>query len=124
MSERNINTIRQMIERKNEWKPYSTSGTSVTPIINDYDHHPYSRWYRGVYYYPEPVIAEREAGWREQEQQCYSLNLPLKDEKEPQHCFSAPCSTVYPCYPEYLQKESDKQAMDTLLNNTCIVQYR
>jgi hypothetical protein len=57
---------------------------------------------------------------------CYRViepdNIPRPN--LPNNCFQAPCSTVYPCYPEYLTKYSDKEALDLILNKTCIVQYR
>ena len=105
-------------------KPYLANNMSVTNIVTDYDHWPYNRWYRGVYYYPEPIIAEREAGWRPLHNSCYAINIPSEPEQKPHNCFEAPCTTTFPCYPEYLTKQADKNALDTMINNACIIQYR
>ncbi len=94
------------------------------PIINDMDHHPYSRFYRGVYYFPEPIVFDREVGWRPSQDTCYDVNLPYIQEQQQNHCYQNACSTTLPCYPEYLKKNSDKLMLDTMLNNACIIQYR
>lgn len=121
ITDQNISAVRAQIAMKNS--PY-VYAPSITPILNDMDHHPYTRYYRGVYYHQNPVIIERETGWRSQREDCYNVQIPHKKDKEPHHCFQHACSTVFPCYPEYLEKESDKPLFDTLLNNACVVQYR
>ena len=105
-------------------RPYFATNKSVMNIVTDMDHHPYTRWFRGVYYYPDPVIMEREAGWRQQKNACYGLVMPQKPEKEPNHCFEIPCTTTLPCYPDYLAKYSDRDALNVMINKTCILQYR
>ena len=72
----------------------------------------------------EPVIAEREAGWRKRQDSCYKVNAPPIRDNYPNHCFQSACSTIYPCYPEYMTKYADKEAMDLLLNKSCVTQYR
>lgn len=121
MTEQNIHTVRSQIDKKLSGYHYAPS---IKPILNDMDHHPYTRYFRGVYYHPNPVIIEREAGWRPEKQPCNSLQIPPKKDRTPRHCYQNACSTVFPCYPEYLEKESDKPLLDTLLNRACIVQYR
>jgi len=150
----NVNYIRKQIEQKTSDRPYFANNNTVTHTVTDMDHHPYTRWYRGVYYYPEPIVFEREAGYRRLENNCYNLSipsevgrgalatsrggsgsgrggspdpdpqLPLEKPNDPRHCFEAACSIQYPCYPEYLQKFADKDALDIMLNKACIVQYR
>ncbi len=124
LNEQNIETVRKGIARKNGTQPYLANNKMVTNVVTDQDHFPYSRWFRGVYYFPEPVIAEREAGWRPRHNSCYDLVVPPMEEKVPNHCFQAACSTIYPCYPEYLTKYADNDTLDGLLNNSCIIQYR
>lgn len=119
-----IDFIRKQIDRKNSPKLYFANNMSATHIITDYDHWPYNRWFRGVYYYPEPIVAEREAGWRPIHNDCYSVNIPPKPESQPHNCFESACSTTFPCYPEYLTKQSDKNALDLMINKACIAQYR
>lgn len=124
MNERSIEHVRAMIKKKNTNNPFYATNNSVSPVVTDYDHHPYTRWFRGVYYYPDPIIAEREAGWREQENSCYDLVTPVQSEPNPDHCWEAPCSTIFPCRPKYLHRYADKELLDVMINNDCIVQYR
>lgn len=125
MTNVNVATVRTEISKiRQEDNLYRATSDSILPVLNDMDHHPYTRFFRGVYYYPDPVIMEREAGWRPQEEACYGLQIPPKRDVQPNHCYQSACSTVYPCYPEYLEKDSDKPLLDTLLNKACIVQYR
>lgn len=119
-----INTIQTQIFRKTSSNPYFATGSTISSVVTDMDHHPYTRWFRGVYYYPEPIIMEREAGFRSLRNSCYDINIPPKKDEEPSHCYEGPCSTTYPCYPKYLAKYSDRQALDLQINNSCIPQYR
>ena len=50
-------------------------------------------------------------------------NIYVEDKIEPEkinHCFESACSVVYPCYPEYLKKYSDKEQMNVMLNKSCL----
>lgn len=120
----NIEFIKKSIEKKISDNPYFANKNSAMKIVTDMDHHPYHRWYRGVYYFPEPIVMEREAGWRKIQNDCYDLVIKREPEKQPNHCFEAPCSTTFPCYPEYLVKYADKDALDVMINKACISQYR
>jgi hypothetical protein len=124
INQQNVEAVRRQIARKTGSVPSFATNETATHVITDIDHWPYNRYFRGVYYFPEPVIMEREAGFRELNNSCYDFNpVPQKDQ-QPNHCFQTACSTVYPCYPEYLQKFSDKELLDTMLNRACVVQYR
>lgn len=118
-----VNSIRNELSSKING-PYLANGNTVKNFVTDMDHHPYSRWYRGVYYYPDPIIAEREAGWRPIRNSCYNVNFPKTEEEKPINCFEAPCTTTFPCYPKYLTKYADKEALDVMINSACISQYR
>jgi hypothetical protein len=120
----NIEFIKKSIEKKIGDNPYFANKNSARKIITDMDHHPYHRWYRGVYYFPEPIVMEREAGWRKIENNCYELAIKREPDIQPNHCFEAPCSTTFPCYPEYLVKYADKDALNVMINKACISQYR
>lgn len=118
LNETSIESLRGAISRKISPMPYLANNNSARRIVTDMDHQPYGRFFRGVYYYPEPIIFEREAGYRPINDICYrSVSHPEKDE-EPEHCFELPCSTILPCRP------NSKEKIDTILNNECIVQYR
>lgn len=124
INQHSIESIQAMIKRKQQSQPFYANAESVQHVITDMDHFPYNRFYRGVSYFPEPIIMEREAGWRERHDKCYDVIVPNTPSPLPNHCFEAPCSTVYPCYPEYLQKFSDREQLNVMLNRACIVQYR
>ncbi len=120
----NVQSVRQQIEQKLAYQPYYATVKDATSILTDMDHFPYTRYFRGVYNSPQPVVFEREAGWRPTHNNCYNVNVNLADNPYPDHCFEAACSTVYPCYPDFLRKFSDREAMNVMVNNRCIVQYR
>ena len=127
LNENNVENIRYQINQKNQSSPFFATSTDVVHTITDYDTFPYPRYYRGVVGVTQPIVAEREAGWRKRHDSCYDVREPQKSNirsVEPNNCFQAACSTVYPCYPEYMTKYSDKEAMDLILNKTCIAQYR
>ena len=122
----NIHSVRSQIARKQQSCPsFATEGDSRT-VLTDYDSFPYPRWYRGDYTSSEPVVAEREAGWRKRADSCYRVNIPVSTTPPPypNHCFESACSTVYPCYPKYMSKWADRDALNLMLNNGCLVQYR
>ena len=114
---------RSVIERakylKNSPNVYYATQKDTRQVITDFDHFPYQRWYRGVHTSPYPVIIEREAGYRQQEQSCYKEKIITKSEY-PKHCFEGPASVVYPCYPDYLRKYADKAEMEIMLNRVCV----
>lgn len=124
LNEQSIESVRKEISKKTSHRPYFANSQTVDNSVTDMDHHPYTRWFRGVYYYPDPIIMEREAGWRVRQDQCYSLNIPYTPESDPQHCYEIPCSTTLPCYPKYLTKYADNDALNVMINHTCISQYR
>lgn len=120
----NILTVRQEIEKKTSGKPYMASVGVAGKVITDMDHTPYSRFFRGVSYYDDPIIMEREAGWRQIRNPCYSLLPKPKEGSMPRHCYMAPCTTVYPCYAEYTPKFRSEEEMDHFLNQSCLVKNR
>lgn len=124
INQHSIESIRFEIGKKIGPNPYFANNQTVDSVVTDMDHHPYSRWFRGVYYYSDPVVMEREAGWRPLEDPCYNLVMPPQPVKEPEHCFEIPCTTTLPCYPKYLAKYSDKERLDVMINQACIPQYR
>lgn len=120
----NVASVRKQIHMKSGYVPHYGTINGAESVVTDMDHFPYTRFYRGVYNSSQPVVFEREAGWRPHRDACYSVNKYDLQSSYPNHCFEAPCSTVYPCYPQYLQKFSDRDALNVQLNRGCIVQYR
>ena len=110
---------REILQKIQYGKPYYATNKTVGRVITDFDDFPYNRWYRGIYKNPNPVIIEREAGYRHVENNCYT-NKQTYTPQYPKHCFEGPCSVVYPCFPEYLRKYSDKEALEVMLNRVCV----
>lgn len=121
LNERGIEYIRSQIEKKNSMNPYMATGKAVENVITDMDHQPYTRFFRGVYYYDTPVIMEREAGYRPIRNSCYNVNRVYEPEPLPKIAFESACSTIFPVNPD---KYQDKRLHDDWYSNTCIVQYR
>lgn len=100
-NDRNVNTVRQEIKKKIDPERkyiYLPSKDLVKNIVTDMDHWPYTRYYRGVAGYNEPIVMEREAGWRPMQQPCYTVYYPVEKAVDPQVCFQSACSTAAPCH--------------------------
>ena len=125
INDRNVHNVRQQILLKQGSRPFLATENEGAGVLTDYDSFPYPRWFRGVYYSQNPIVAEREAGYRPRHDDCYNFKTCPGGEKPdyPNHCFSAPCSTVYPCYPEQL-KWADREALHVILNKACVPEYR
>lgn len=124
----NVKNVRQEMEHKINYKtPYYANNNTVKKCITDFDVFPYTRWYRGVATSDNPIIIEREAGYRKVQQSLteeqknnmkyrYTTSNTFKEDTggkqmlglngffnatEPSqqinHCFQAACSTNYPC---------------------------
>lgn len=120
----NIHNVRSQIAKKKGCIPYHATVRQAEQVLTDYDTFPYPRWWRGVAGLSHPVVVEREAGFRPRKDDCYKINESPTPVPYPNHCFEGSCSTVYPCYTQYLQKFSDKDSLNVMLNKSCIVQYR
>ena len=122
----NITTVRnQIYDKLNSCQiPHYGTINEAKKTITDFDHFPYTRFFRGIYESSEPVVIEREAGWRPVDNQCYKPNICKEEQAYPNHCFESGCSVVYPCYPNYINKIADRDALNVQLNKSCIVQYR
>lgn len=120
----NVSSVRDQIYLKQGCQPFFGTSTEAKAVVTDMDHFPYTRFFRGVYYSSDPVVFEREAGWRPTRESCYGPAACSRESPYPNHCFESACSTVYPCYPQYLQKIADRDALNVQLNRSCIVQYR
>jgi len=120
----NVNHVRRQIAKKSGFSPYLATKQEASDILTDYDVFPYPRYFRGVPTSSVPIVAEREAGWRPRHDDCYKVLQPPVEANYPNHCFSSACSTVYPCYPEYLTKYADRELLNVILNKACVPQYR
>ena len=118
---KNINYIRTQINKKNQSYPYYAFQDTVSNVIEDLDHFPYTRFYRGQAKSDTPIVFEREAGYRQQHDKCYKPLIKANPPQKPSHCFEGPCSVVYPCYPQYLRKYADKDELEIMLNKVCVI---
>jgi len=124
LNELNVTNVREQINRKKGSNPYYATNSQAVEVITDHDVFPYPRYYQGNPKANVPIIAEREAGWRQRHDDCYTLNKPNKQHQYPNNCFQSACSTVYPCYPGYASAHDSSDALSLILNKTCVVQYR
>jgi hypothetical protein len=122
----NINTtnIRYQINQKKKSIPYYGTLESGSGCLTDMDNFPYKRYFRGIPDSPYPIVAEREAGWRPVNNDCYNVEDPTKIKNIHKNCFESACSVVYPCYPSFAAKYQDRDAFNVMLNNACIIEYR
>ena len=121
ITSKNINYIRTQIDKKNKSFPYYAFQDTISNVIEDLDHFPYTRFYRGQAKADKPIVFEREAGYRQQHDKCYKPLIKAKSAPKPSHCFEGPCSVVYPCYPQYLRKYADKNELEVMLNKVCVI---
>lgn len=100
INENNISNVRRQIELKKNYRPFMSTFGDIQGTVTDYDVFPYDRYYRGIPGYSDPVVAERETGFRRREQGCYNLNVPkcATESLYPHHCYESACSTVFPCF--------------------------
>lgn len=124
MNNENILSIRNQIQMKKEYHPYYSTMNNTKSVITDMDHFPYTRFYRGIYNSSDPIVFEREAGWRPTRNFCYKGAICTDKDPYPNHCFETACSTVFPCYPQYLTKYADKESLNVQLNNACVAYKR
>lgn len=120
----NVQNIRGQIDMKKGHNPFFATGLSAQQVLTDYDTFPYPRWFRGVPQSTRPIVAEREAGWRNRNDNCYKLATPVEvTYTYPNTCFEGPCSLVLPCYSNS-KKSSSKRELNNVIDNMCMVQYR
>lgn len=127
INDQNVQNVRVQIAKKKGYDPYLATVNQAGQVLTDYDTFPYPRWFRGIPRSSDPVVAEREAGWRPRHDSCYRVLEPNVDEHKlnyPNHCFETSCSVTFPCYPEYLTKYADRDALNVILNKACIAQHR
>ena len=120
----NIAAVKSQITAKQSNYTHFGTLNEAEQTLTDFDHFPYTRFYRGVYHSSDPVVIEREAGWRPQRNQCYTPNCCNEIPIYPNHCFETACSTTFPCYPPASSKYSSHDALAVQLNKACTVQYR
>ncbi|MDC3332842.1 hypothetical protein OAV62_01230 [bacterium] len=99
ISQNNRNMIQFQINQKTQYNvPFYATQDIVESTMSPFDHFPYKYFWRGEAQNPNPVIMEREAGYRPLHNRCYKqLGIPKKGNHS--RCWSYPCNTVSPCCP-------------------------
>ena len=67
----NVKHIREQIAQKKGYKPFLATNKDSVGAVTDFDTFPYPRFYRGKALSYEPIVLEREAGWRIRKDWCY-----------------------------------------------------
>ena len=125
INNQNVNMVRQGIAQKINYNcPYYPTLDEVTAVVTDQDHHPYTRFFRGRYDAADPIVFEREAGFRTRFDNCYRLNCSGLPSKKPEFCYQYPCSLVLPCRPKEQITYADKAELDLIMRQGCIPTYR
>ncbi len=119
MNIRNRDALQYQIELYNKEAAFFPSRELVKSVVTDMDHFPYTRFYRGNPYSDTPVIMDKEAGFR-RKLDCYTPVYVVDEGPFPNVCFEGPCSTTYPCNPQYLKKYSDAEKINLMLNKACV----
>jgi hypothetical protein len=91
VTEKSITYVRECIAKKNNYsKPYYCRQGEAMNVVTDMDHFPYSRYYRGIYSNPNPIVMDREAGWRNHDDECYKPKYEYEI-PYPNHPFKSSC---------------------------------
>lgn len=120
----NVQNVQRQIAIKKGCSPYLATVNQASQVVTDYDTFPYPRYFRGVPESTVPIVAEREAVWRPRHDSCYKVLEPPGQIRYPNHCYETACSTTLPCYPNQLNRYADREALNVMLNDACIAQYR
>jgi hypothetical protein len=104
------NHLLSQIQAKNNYNiPYYATGQTIVPSLTDMDSFPYTRYFRGIASLSQPVVMEREAGWRPVVNQCYKQQNIVNNNRH-KFCWQYPCSTILPC--KSINKEDAMSAND------------
>lgn len=113
--------IQEEIQNKLDYnRPYYARKDTVKYIQTEVDNFPYNGFFRGEIGNPNPVFFDRKAGFKPINS-CYNTLTYNKQPEKKNYCFQTASNTVYPCYPEFLDKYNDKQKIEHSLNRQCIV---
>ena len=121
----NIDEVRYRIALKmNSNFPYYATKECTRSVITDMDHFPYRRFYRGEYHSIDPIILEREAGYRQRQDRKY-IQLVESTVVRPEYCWQYPCTSIKPCKPEPKNKggEVKEKEKEVKEKEKCITNY-
>ncbi len=116
VTQNTVNFVQRQIALKNSHTPYYADKNIVNNAITDMDIFPYTRFYRGKYYLDNPVVFEREAGYREGHEASYTPILNPEPAPQPTVCFQPACSTIFPCLANS-QSNVEREERNKVLNS-------
>jgi hypothetical protein len=119
ITDSNIETIRRQILQKQSPNPFYGTINMAENVITDMDVFPYTRFYRGQYNSHDAVSFERETGFRQIKNACYTP-FGVTPVQPTVYCWQLPCSTILPCKPD--KKKGDKSDKEN--DDNCIIMYR
>jgi hypothetical protein len=102
-----IESIQKQINMKNSSKPYYATTKTVEHVVTDMDVFPYTRFNRSQPMNENPIVFEREAGYRQVHS--YTPHVDLPADPEPNVCFKPACNTITPCL---ANTESNQRIID------------
>lgn len=94
----NVSNIQSQIRLKQGYKPFLATQKDSVGAVTDFDTFPYPRFFRGEVLSSEPIVIEREAGWRIRTDWCYnpSVKNVSVEAPNPQLRFQLPDNTIVP----------------------------
>ena len=124
LNQNNYDLIQFQIDQKKQYNvPFYATRQLAQSTITGFDQFPYKYFYRGEYLNPDPVVIEREAGYRPLHDKCY-IEIGNPQPCEHSYCWQYPCSTIHPCQPnQAIMKKQYDQGQESC-ENRCNIQDR
>jgi hypothetical protein len=88
LHQRNIQNIKnQIFIKNNSQNTYYATTMNNKNVITEYDHFPYTRFWKGIPKSSHNYVDSREAGWNRREDKCYKGCGVSQEMFPPQVCF-------------------------------------
>jgi hypothetical protein len=106
-------------------KPYFATDKTIDTITTEIDTFPYTGFFRGEWNNHAPVIFKRQGGYRPLNK-CHdpiyfiNNNVAGNNDNKMNTFFQAASNTIYPVFPEFLDKYNDKQKIEIGMNKKCL----
>ena len=114
---KNIENVQTQIKLKNNYfesgTPYFATTTNNKNVLTEYDHFPFTRYWKGVPLSDYNFVDGREAGWRNRRDDCYKYCTLARPVEKPDLCYQY----IYyqpPCKP----------SPNEINGGNCIVNFR
>ena len=119
--------ITKLINIKNSDKPLYCVYNDIKKQNTDYDHFPYTRYFRSNVGSDKLTINTRKSGFSNTNFiKCYDITKINTQNKikYPEHCFESSCSLNKPCFKENVDKFAAFNKLNNILNDSCIINER